>query len=202
MSVTRKYSKARSSAALKALSKVEVGQVMDFTSDFPVVIEKASGAAVIDVDGNRYLDMTSFFGAALVGHRNPVVLAAIRRQLGRLLHGMGDVHPPAVKAKFLSKLAKRMPAPDYKGLLSLNGSDAVETALKFATAATKKAGIIAFKGAYHGLTGGALEVTWNPVCLSFNLPWPVEAGLSRIPQTTKLLQRSWKRLNKLLQVER
>ena len=163
MSVTRKYSKARSSAALKALSKVEVGQVMDFTSDFPVVIEKASGAAVIDVDGNRYLDMTSFFGAALVGHRNPVVLGAIRRQLGRLLHGMGDVHPPAVKAKFLSKLAKRMPAPDYKGLLSLNGSDAVETALKFAAAATKKAGIIAFEGAYHGLTGGALEVTWNPV---------------------------------------
>ena len=67
-----------------------------------------------------------------------MVLAAIRRQLGRLLHGMGDVHPPAVKAKFLSKLAKRMPAPDYKGLLSLNGSDAVETALKFATAATKR----------------------------------------------------------------
>ena len=46
MSVTRKYSKARSSAALKALSKVEVGQVMDFTSDFPVVIEKASGAVI------------------------------------------------------------------------------------------------------------------------------------------------------------
>jgi 4-aminobutyrate aminotransferase/(S)-3-amino-2-methylpropionate transaminase len=114
------------------------------------------------VDGNRYIDLGSFFGAALVGHRNPHVTEAVRTQAGRLLHCMGDVHPAGVKARFLSAMAGRLPAPDYKAVLSLNGSDAVECALKFAGAATGRAGIIAFEGAYHGLTAGALEVTHNP----------------------------------------
>lgn len=158
----QRFGRARSRAALRALSAVEVPQVLDFASDFPIVLRKAAGARVTDVDGNRYTDLTSFFGAALVGHRHPRVVAALRAQMGRLLHGMGDVHPPEAKARFLSRMAARMPAPDYRAVLSLNGSDAVECALKFAAAATGRPGAIAFEGAYHGLTAGALEVTWNP----------------------------------------
>lgn len=158
----RPFDRTRSRATLRALSTVEAPQVLDFASDFPIVLARASGARVTDADHNRYLDLTSFFGAALVGHRNPRVLSAVRTQMGRLLHGMGDVHPPAIKARYLARLAARMPAPDYRAVLSLNGSDAVECALKFAAAATGRPGVIAFEGAYHGLTAGALEVTWNP----------------------------------------
>lgn len=169
----RPFRRTRSRTTLRALSAVEAPQVMDFDSDFPIVIERATGARVVDVDGNRYLDLTSFFGAALVGHRNPRVVASIRAQMGRLLHGMGDVHPPAVKARFLSRLVRHLPAPDYRAVLSLNGADAVECALKFAAAATGRPGVIAFHGAYHGLTAGALEVTWNPIFRQ-----PFEATLS------------------------
>jgi 4-aminobutyrate aminotransferase-like enzyme len=151
--------RSHSKGILKTLAAVEVPQVLDPQSDFPVVLCRAQGARVADADGNRYLDLSSFFGAALVGHRNPAVVSAVRAQAGRLLHGLGDVHPPDVKARFLRELVRRLPAPDYRALLSLNGSDAVECALKFAAAATGRAAVVAFQGSYHGLTAGALEVT-------------------------------------------
>ncbi|MBM4395826.1 MAG: aspartate aminotransferase family protein [Deltaproteobacteria bacterium] len=149
----------RSAAVLRSLAEVEVPEVMDHASAFPIAIRKATGARVTDADGNRYLDLTGFFGVALAGHRNPAVATAIRTQAGRLLHGMGDVHPAEVKARLLRLLAARMPAPGYRGLLGLSGADAVEAALKFAAAATGRGAVLAFEGAYHGLSGAALEVT-------------------------------------------
>lgn len=148
---------------LKRASEVEASQVLDYHSSFPIVIHKAKGARVVDCDNNHYIDMTGFFGVALVGHRNAAVTKALRTQIGRLLHGMGDVHPPDVKIKFLQEILKFMPSPDYKGVLSLNGCDAIECALKFAYAATKKEGVIAFEGSYHGLSLGALRVTHLPI---------------------------------------
>lgn len=154
---------SRSRGILASLARVEAPAVMDPTSSFPVVLRKAVGARVQDVDGNRYIDLTGFFGVALVGHRNRAVTQALRTQAGRLVHGMGDVHPSERKAAFLAAIAARMPAPDYRGLLSLNGADAVDCALKFAAAATGRAGFVAFEGAYHGLSTGALEATHNPI---------------------------------------
>lgn len=151
-----------SRTVLRALAAREVPEVLDHASDFPVVLCKADGARVRDADGNRYIDLTSFFGVATVGHRHPAVFDALRVQSGRLLHAMGDVHPADVKARFLREIGRRLPADDYRAVLSLNGSDTVETALKFAAAATGKAGVIAFEGSYHGLSAGALEVTHLP----------------------------------------
>lgn len=155
----QQYGTRRSRSILGALANLEAPEVMDHQSEFPVVLSKATGARVQDVDGNRYIDLGGFFGVAAVGHRNRAVVAALRKQAGRLLHGMGDVHPAHAKARFLARLARCLPAGDYRAVLSLNGSDAVETALKFAAAATGRPGVIAFDGAYHGLTAGALEVT-------------------------------------------
>ncbi len=127
--------------------------------NFPIVLAGAAGARVTDADGNRYIDMTSFFGACLAGHRNRAVTTAARQALGHLIHSMGDVHPDESRVRLLKLLASMMPEAGYRGLLSLNGADAVETALKFAAAATGRGGVIAFDGAYHGLSGSALEVT-------------------------------------------
>jgi 4-aminobutyrate aminotransferase / (S)-3-amino-2-methylpropionate transaminase / 5-aminovalerate transaminase len=72
---------------------------------------------------------------------------------------MGDVHPSAIKVELLEKIAEHSPIKDSRIILGLNGSDAVEAALKTAFLATGKPGVLSFGGGYHGLTYGALEPT-------------------------------------------
>ena len=129
---------------------------------------EAEGAAVVDADGRRYLDFTGAFGVALAGHRHPRVVRRVVEQAGRLVHGMGDVQPPLAKVEFLEALAALMPWPDAKAILGLSGSDAVEAALKTAHLATGRPGIVAFEGAYHGLSLGALAATHRD---HFRLPF-------------------------------
>jgi 4-aminobutyrate aminotransferase-like enzyme len=126
---------------------------------FPVFWESASGCLVRDVDGNSYLDLTAAFGVAAVGHTNPRVAAAIADQSQRLIHGMGDVHPTAVKVELQRKIMERTPGDLGGCILGQNGGDAVEAALKTARLSTGKPGVLAFHGSYHGLTYGALAVT-------------------------------------------
>jgi 4-aminobutyrate aminotransferase-like enzyme len=133
--------------------------VTTITGDWPIFWEKASGWTVTDVDGNDYIDFTSAFGVANVGHANPKVVSAVQSQAATLMHGMGDVHPPSVKVKLLEALAGVCPESMDYAILGLNGGDAIEAALKCAAIVTGKPGVIAFTGGYHGLTGGALSVT-------------------------------------------
>lgn len=133
----------------------------------PIFWERARHANLWDVDGNRYVDLTAAFGVANVGHAHPDVVHAVAQQSETLLHGMGDVHPARVKVELLEKLAAIYPrgaaaeAPAVRGVLSSSGSDAVETAIKTAMLATGRAGLLAFEGAYHGLSFGALDLTWR-----------------------------------------
>lgn len=124
-----------------------------------IVWQEALGANVLDVDGNRYLDMTAGFGVASVGHRHPAVVAAVERQARRLVHGLADAqgHPP--RLALARRLAGLAPWPDARVLFAISGADAVELALKSALLATGRAGIVAFEPSYHGLTFGALAVT-------------------------------------------
>ena len=71
----------------------------------PVFVREAQGAYLVDVDGNRYLDLTSAFGVAAVGHANHAVANAVAEQSARLIHGMGDVHPTEVRVRLLEALA-------------------------------------------------------------------------------------------------
>lgn len=131
---------------------------------WPVVWEKARGCRVTDVAGREYLDLTAAFGVAAAGHANPRVVKAGRQQMGRLLHGMGDVHPHRPKAALVSALSdctwgRWIPGGTAKVILTGSGSEAVEAAMKTARLATGRAGLIAFEGAYHGLGYGALNAT-------------------------------------------
>ena len=69
----------------------------------PIVWVEAQGANVVDSDGNRYVDLTSGFGVAFVGHRHPEVVEAVKRQADRLLHALGDLHPSDVKIRAARK---------------------------------------------------------------------------------------------------
>jgi 4-aminobutyrate aminotransferase-like enzyme len=152
----------RSRALAARLRAVESRGVTCLAPEPPIFWERASGANVWDVDGNRFLDLSGAFAVANVGHAHPRVVAAIAEQAARLLHGMGDVHPPAVKVELLEALAGRFPGGGpARGVLGTSGADAVEVALKTAQLATGRAGVVAFEGGYHGLAYGALDVTWR-----------------------------------------
>jgi 4-aminobutyrate aminotransferase-like enzyme len=145
---------------------------LEADGSWPIVWERAKGVHVWDENGKRYLDLTAAFGVAAAGHANPRVVAAARKQMGRLLHAMGDVHPHRLKAELARRLseitferwtrgvgkasASRLKA---KTIFCSSGFEAVEAAMKTALLATGKPGVIAFENAYHGLGYGALSVT-------------------------------------------
>ncbi|MBC8102816.1 MAG: aspartate aminotransferase family protein [Cytophagales bacterium] len=126
---------------------------------FPIFWESAQDCLVTDVDGNTFLDLTAAFGVAAVGHTNARVAAAIAAQAGRLIHGMGDVHPTRLKVDLARKIAQHTPGDLGGVIFGANGGDAVEAALKTARLYTGKSGVLGFRGGYHGLTYGALAVT-------------------------------------------
>ena len=140
---------------------------------WPIVWERAKGVHVWDAEGRKYLDLTAAFGVAAAGHANPRVVRAGQRQMARLSHAMGDVHPHALKAQLARELSRitfeRWTCSNLKSRISNlksgktifcnSGFEAVEAALKTAMLATGKPGVIAFTGAYHGLGYGALNAT-------------------------------------------
>jgi 4-aminobutyrate aminotransferase/(S)-3-amino-2-methylpropionate transaminase len=123
----------------------------------PIVWASARGANVSDVDGNVFVDLSAGFGAASVGHSHPRVQQAIRDQSERLMHALGDLQPADVKIDLLQAIAALFDRP-VRVMLGLSGSDAVEAALKTAVLHSKRPGVLAFKGAYHGLSHGPLAV--------------------------------------------
>lgn len=133
---------------------------------WPIVWDRARGANVWDVEGKKYLDLTAAFGVAAAGHANPRVVRAGQRQMEKLLHAMGDVHPHALKAQLARELSRitferwtnRKPITG-KTIFCNSGFEAVEAALKTTILATGKRGVISFEGGYHGLGYGALNAT-------------------------------------------
>ena len=156
---------------------------IDPAGAWPIVWERARGAHVWDAEGKKYLDLTGAFGVAAAGHANPRVVRAGQRQMARLLHAMGDVHPHPLKAQLARELSRitferwlgtpksnvqsrkfkvRSPkslVTSARTIFCNSGFEAVEAALKTAFLATGRPGVIAFNGAYHGVGYGALNTT-------------------------------------------
>ena len=149
----------RSVKLTELLKRFECPQITFVNEHFPIFLHKASGCNFTDVDGNRYLDLTSAFAVTGIGHNSPAVLKAIKEQSKFMMHGMGDVHPNEVKGLLAKRLSEITPGNLNQTIFSSTGAEAVESALKTAVMHTKKTGVIAFTGAYHGLGYGALGVT-------------------------------------------
>jgi len=167
----------RSLELAERLARVECRNTTFHTPDWPIFWESAKGANVWDADGNRYLDLTSAFGVATLGHGATATTAA--SQAARLIHAMGDVHPATAKVELCERLAdvtfQRWSGKPGKCLLGNSGFEAVEAAIKTATLATGRHRILSFHGAYHGLGYGSL--------LGAGIPWfrePFENQLAAI----------------------
>jgi 4-aminobutyrate aminotransferase len=163
------------------LRQVESRNITYVSDDFPVFFESGAGANLVDVDGNRYVDLSGAFAVAAVGHSNDAVASAVARQAKSLLHGMGDVHPTPLKVELARELCALAPGDGPKRVIfASSGAEAVEAAIKTAAIASGKPGVLCFTGAYHGLTYGALEVTDRDL---FRAPFVKQLGgfATRVP---------------------
>ena len=131
-----------------------------YTRSYPLVAQSGRGVRVEDVDGNQFLDFSAGIAVVSTGHCHPEVVAAIQKQAAQLIHISGtDFYNEALTdlAQRLSAVAP-MPGP-HRFFYGNSGAEAVECALKLARYHTGRQHIVAFLGAFHGRTMGALSLT-------------------------------------------
>ncbi len=131
-----------------------------YIKEYPLVIARGEGAMVEDVDGNRFLDFMAGIAVTSTGYNHPAVVKAVQEAAGKFLHiCAGDFYYESLAA-LCERLARIAPGPGRKRVfLSNSGTEAVEGAMKLARYATGRTAFIAFKGAFHGRTYGALSLT-------------------------------------------
>jgi 4-aminobutyrate aminotransferase len=131
-----------------------------YTRDYPLVAKRGHGAVIEDVDGNSFLDFAAGIAVVSTGHCHPDVVAAIQKQAAELIHMSGtDFYYPNM-VELAEKLASIAPGKEPKRVYFGNsGTEAVEAAIKLAKYHTKRDKLVAFHGAFHGRTMGALSLT-------------------------------------------
>jgi len=156
----------KSRALAENLHQYESRNITYVSNDFPIFWDRAKNTNVWDVDGNRFLDLTSAFAVSSLGHSCPELITAFNDQSMQLMHGMGDVHPTAQKVNLCKKLSsitfERWTGKSAKTILNSSGSESIESALKTASLATGKSGVISFEGCYHGTGFGSLSAGAMP----------------------------------------
>src|SRR3954449_927439 len=126
----------------------------------PVVIEQGDGATLTDVDGNTFIDFTGGVGRLNVGHTNPRVVEAVQEQAAKFFHTDFTIIPYEVYVTLAERLVATAPiAGPVKAAFFNAGTEAVENAVKFSRAYTKRSAVIAFEGGFHGRTLLSLSLT-------------------------------------------
>lgn len=151
------------STALLERQRAIDSSAVAYPEDIPIAFEAGKGATVRDADGNTFIDMFGGIGVLNVGHANPYVLEAVHEQADELVHTVD--FPTEARLELIEKLDEIAPG-DLQGNNRVvfggpTGSDAIEAAIKLAKYNTGGDGLIAFRGAYHGATSGALSLTSN-----------------------------------------
>ncbi len=162
-----------------------------YPKTIPIAIEEAKGATLRDADGNTFLDFFAGIGVLNVGHSNPYVLEAVQEQTEKVVHTVD--FPTEARLDLIEKLNEIAPGalPDNNRVVfgGPTGSDAIEATIKLAKYNTGGDGLIAFRGAYHGGSAGALSLTagkkykedYAPLLSNVHhvpYPYPQQQGLS------------------------
>jgi 4-aminobutyrate aminotransferase len=131
-----------------------------YTRIYPLVVERGSGAVIQDVDGNLFLDFTAGIAVTSTGHCHPHVVAAIKDQSDKLLHMSGTDFYYQPQTDLAQRLAEGGPGASPKRVFFTNsGAEALEAALKLARWHTGRSRAVAFFGAFHGRTYGAMSLS-------------------------------------------
>ena len=131
-----------------------------YTRGYPFVIARGEGAVVEDVDGNRFLDCAAGIAVNSTGHAHPQVVAAIVDQSQKFLHMSGTdfFYEPQVRLGEVMNEIAPFDGPK-RSFFANSGTEANEAAIKLARYTTKRHGLIAFLGSFHGRTMGSLSLT-------------------------------------------
>ncbi|MEA5502439.1 acetyl ornithine aminotransferase family protein [Halotia wernerae UHCC 0503] len=160
-----------------------------YTRDYPLVVARGEGCMVEDVDGNVFLDMTAGIAVTATGHAHPEVVKAIQAQSARLLHMSGTDFYYEPMVELAEQLAMRAPFPSSgtafpaKVFFTNSGAESNEGAIKLARYYTKRSLIVAFLGAFHGRTYGAMSLTGSKTVQRANFG-PLVPGVTHIPYGT------------------
>jgi 4-aminobutyrate aminotransferase len=131
-----------------------------YIKEYPLVVARGQGAMVEDVDGNRFLDFMAGIAVASTGYGHPKVLAAVKDAADRFLHICGSDFYYEGMAALAERLASVAPGPSRKRVFLTNsGTEAVEGAIKLVRSSTRRPALIAFEGAFHGRSYGAMSLT-------------------------------------------
>src|SRR5262249_9450544 len=131
-----------------------------YTRSYPLVAKTGRGVVITDVDGNEFFDFSAGIAVTSTGHCHPEVVAAIQKQAGELIHMSGTDFYYENMVELGERLSKIAPmAGPHRIYYGNSGAEAIESALKLARYHTKRQNVIAFFGAFHGRTMGALSLT-------------------------------------------
>jgi 4-aminobutyrate aminotransferase len=131
-----------------------------YIKEYPLVVSRGQGVMLEDVDGNRYLDFMAGIAVSSTGYGHPKVVAAVKDAADRFLHICGSDFYYEGMAALCERLARLAPGTSKKRVFLTNsGTEATEGAIKLARYATRRTAIIAFRGAFHGRTTGAVSLT-------------------------------------------
>jgi 4-aminobutyrate aminotransferase len=145
--------------ARQIIARDEAVTSPSLTRVYPLVVRRAHGCVIEDVDANRFLDFNAGIAVTAAGHTHPAVNAAIHAQVDDLLHYCSSDFYLPVYADLCERLVALAPMPDARVFLSNSGTEAVEAALKLARHRTGRPNAIAFFGAFHGRSLGSLSLT-------------------------------------------
>lgn len=135
-----------------------------YTRDYPFVMARGEGAVVEDVDGNVFLDCAAGIAVASTGHSHPDVVKAVEEQARQFLHMSGTDFYYEVQVRLGEELSAMAPMPGpHRSFFANSGTEAIEAALKLAKYKTGRHDIVAFFGAFHGRSMGALSLTASKV---------------------------------------
>ena len=167
--------------AKKVLKKDQKFVSQSYTRAYPLVVKRAKGMWVEDEDGNRFLDFTSGIAVCNTGHCHPRVVEAIHRQAEELIHMSGSDFYYSLQSSLAARLSEITPGSREKRVFFGNsGAEAIEAALKLARYHTKRPQILAFLGAFHGRTMGALSLTASKAIHEKGFS-PLLPGVTHVP---------------------
>ncbi|MGL6261493.1 4-aminobutyrate--2-oxoglutarate transaminase [Vibrio sp. WXL210] len=157
---------------------------------YPVYVERAQNAEIWDVEGQRYIDFATGIAVCNTGHSHPKITQAVKAQVDKFSHTCLMVNPYESAVELAEKLTTIAPGPsEKKAIFVTTGAEAVENSVKIARAHTRRRGVIAFNGGFHGRTNMAMALTGKVAPYKhlfgpfpgdiFHIPFPIDAhGIS------------------------
>ncbi|WP_394243044.1 4-aminobutyrate--2-oxoglutarate transaminase [Vibrio astriarenae] len=170
---------------------------------YPVFVERAKNAEMWDVEGNRYIDFATGIAVCNTGHSHPKIVEVVKQQVEKFSHTCVMVNPYENAVELAEKLTQIAPgSSDKKAIFVTTGAEAVENSVKIARAYTKRRGVIAFNGGFHGRTNMAMALTGKVAPYKqlfgpfpsdiYHVPYPIDAHGISVDQCLTALKNLFK----------